>query len=553
MREMTRLLFNKRFRQTFFMFVGFFAQFWWLGKTKRLMSKEKSDKKYHRIYRSQAKKFTVAAVEMGGLIIKLGQFVSSRVDILPKEYTDTLSELQDSVTPVESELIVKRVEDELGGTVAERFADFARVPVAAASLGQVHKAVLHTGETVAVKVMRPGIESIVALDLVTMKVLIAFARRFTKVDQFVDLAAVYQEFDEVIHDELDYLQEAKNIARFRENFKAFPGVTVPDVYHDFTTSNVLVMEFIEGVKINEVQKNKRKVASILYLTYLKQLLEDGFFHADPHPGNILVKRDGTVAFIDFGMVGTVSDTMKSGMFKLALAVYLKDATGLVEAFDELGLLRNKGDKAALTKNVKRILAGFSEAGFEFNNLNDEVFLEELRAFLYTQPFQIPSRTTFLGKAIITVFSICKGLDEDFDFVGLAKPFVEDMMTGEKASAGKETILNEVKNIFRKILPASRKLFTVIDQLESGDITINPSKSYQKTMLDQQAALNRKIVYALFGSSALIAGAQIVGEYYPVGMIMMIGGGLITIFQAFGKTGAKRRRHRHGGHSFRKEK
>lgn len=549
MREMTRLLFNKRFRKTFFMFLGFFAQFWWLGKTKRFMSKEKLNQKYSNVYRSQAEKFTAAAVEMGGLIIKLGQFVSSRVDILPKEYTDKLSELQDSVAPVETELILKRVEAELDGSL---FADFNHVPVAAASLGQVHKAILQNGETVAVKVMRPGIETTVALDLATMKVLIAFARRFTKVDDFVDLRDVYQEFDEVIADELNYLQEAKNMERFRQNFREFPGVSVPHLYQSLSTSKVLVMEFIEGVKINEVQSGKNKAASILYVTYLKQLLEDGFFHADPHPGNLLVKNDGTLAYIDFGMVGTVSDAMKAGMFKLAMAVYLKDATGLVEAFAELGFLQKQADRTLLTKNVKRILAGFSENGFDFDNLNDEAFLEELREFLYSQPFQIPAKTTFLGKAILTVISICRGLNGDFDFIGIAKPFVEEMMKSEEVSAGRKTVLNEAKNILKKIIPASRKLFAVIDQLESGEIRISPSKSYEKKMLDQQAFLNRKIVFALFGSSVLIAGAQIISESNLAGVIMMIGGGLITLLQAMGKTTARRRRP-HGRHPFMKEK
>ena len=180
MREMTRLLFNKRFRTTFLMFVGFFMQFWWLGKIKKFIHNEKAVQKYKTLYTSQAKRFARVAVEMGGLIIKLGQFVSSRVDILPREYTDILSELQDSVAPVDSEIAIKRIEAELSGKVANLFDSFAQAPVAAASLGQVHKAVLKNGDSVAVKVMRPGIEATVALDLATLKVLIAFARTLYK-------------------------------------------------------------------------------------------------------------------------------------------------------------------------------------------------------------------------------------------------------------------------------------------------------------------------------------------------------------------------------------
>ncbi|CAH2714138.1 putative protein kinase UbiB [Neobacillus rhizosphaerae] len=547
MREMTRLLFNKRFRKTFLMFIGFFIQFWWLGKTKKFLHKEKALQKSRAIYTSQAKKFARVAVEMGGLIIKLGQFVSSRVDILPKEYTDILAELQDSVAPVESEIAVNRIEEELSGSVSELFASFDPAPVAAASLGQVHKAVLKNGEKVAVKVMRPGIEATVSLDLATLKVLIAFARRFTKVARFVDLNDVYDEFEEVIMEELDYIKEAGNIKSFQASFREFPGVTTPKVHWELTTCRVLVMEFIEGVKINEIDKlegasiNKKKIASILYLSYLKQLLEDGFFHADPHPGNLLVKKDGTICYIDFGMVGKVSDGLKENMVKLAMSIYLKDAGGIVEAFADLGFLRKQADKAALSKNVKVILSGFSEGGFNIDKINNEGFLEELREFLYEQPFQIPSRMTFLGKAIVTVFSICNGLDKDFNIVANTKPYVEEIMSSGTGNPARETVLDQVKNTFLKVIPASRKVFHLVDQLESGEIGMKPSYAFEKNLREHLAFQTRKIIFALFGTGLLISGAQIIAVNDMAGMIMMVCGGFITILQAGRRSSTRRRR------------
>ncbi|MBO0962198.1 AarF/ABC1/UbiB kinase family protein [Neobacillus sp. MM2021_6] len=560
MREMIRLLFNKRFRKTFFMFVGFFMQFWWLGKTKKFYHKEKANQKYKEVYRSQAKKFVGAAVEMGGLIIKLGQFVSSRVDILPKEYTDTLSELQDSVAPVDSAVAISRIETELGGRLSDHFTTFVPSPVAAASLGQVHKAVMKSGEEVAIKVMRPGIEATVSLDLATLKVLIAFARR-TKMGKFVDLKNVYQEFEEVITEELDYLKEAKNLESFQESFRDFPGVTTPRVYGELTTSKVLVMEFIEGVKINELEKlegasiNKKKLASILYLSYLKQLMEDGFFHADPHPGNLLVKQDGTIAYIDFGMVGTISNVMKENIVKLAMSIYLKDGSGIVEAFDELGFLRKHADKTVLVKNVKIILSSFSEGSFSIEKMNNEGFLEELREFLYEQPFQIPSRTTFLGKAIMTVFSICNGLDKNFDVVANTKPYVEDLMSGNTANAStaKENVLDQVKNTLLQVIPTSRKLFHFVDQLESGELRIQPSKTFEKNILNNQALQTRKIVLAVFGTGLLISGSQMFADNQLAGILLMVSGGLLTIFQAGTRTSVRRRRRTHPRPPFMKAK
>jgi predicted unusual protein kinase regulating ubiquinone biosynthesis (AarF/ABC1/UbiB family) len=530
------------------MFFGFFLQFWWLGKIKKFLSKERKDNKYRKVYSSQARKFTGTAVELGGLIIKLGQFVSSRVDILPKEYTDILSELQDSVAPVEAKIAVKRIEEELSNPISVLFESFNYTPVAAASLGQVHKAVLKNGESVAVKVMRPGIEDIVTLDLSTFKVLIRLARRFTKVSKFVDLEDVYNEFKEVITEELDYKKEAANLETFQDHFKDFPGVMVPNVFWEFTTGKVLVMEFIEGVKINEIDKlegtrvNKKKLASILYLSYLKQLMEDGFFHADPHPGNLLVKKDGTLAYIDFGMVGNVSNEMKDNMVKLSLAIYLKDPGGIVEALDDLGFIRKNTEKAALTKNIKTILSGFSKDGYNIRIIQNEDFLEELREFLYQQPFQIPSRTTFLGKAIITVFSICNGLDENFDLIALTKPYVEDIMSSKNANPTKEKVLDQVKNTFLNVIPTFRKAVHLIDQFESGEIRLSPPKSFEKRLEDAQTFQTRKIVLAIFGTGLLIAGSQMVDHNNIAGTLLMAFGGLITLSQAI-RSGSRGRRTR----------
>jgi predicted unusual protein kinase regulating ubiquinone biosynthesis (AarF/ABC1/UbiB family) len=527
------------------MFIGFFMQFWWLGRIKRFLSKENREARYKKIYTLQAKKFAKTAVTLGGLIIKLGQFVSSRVDILPKEYTDILAELQDSVASFETKIVVNRIEQELSESIDVLFENFNYTPVAAASLGQVHKAILKNGETVAIKVMRPGIEDIVALDLSTLKMLIRFAQRFTKVEKFVDLDDVYQEFDEVITEELDYKKEAKNLETFRDQFAEFPGVSVPHVYEEFSTSKVLVMEFVEGVKINEIDQleekvNHKKLAKVLYLSYLKQLMEDGFFHADPHPGNLLVKNDGTLVYIDFGMVGMVSEQMKENIVKLALSIYLKDPGGILDALDDLGFLRKHTEKATLTKNVKVILSGFSDGEFNFKKIQNEEFLEELREFLYQQPFQIPSRTTFLGKAIMTVFSICNGLDPDFDLVALTKPYVEEMMGSQEASPTKEKVFDQVKNTFLNVIPAFRRAVHLIDQFESGEIRMAPPKSFEKNLADLQSYQTRRIVFAVFGTGLLISGSQIMNQHNGVGISFMIVGGLITLFQA-ARTGSGRRR------------
>jgi len=550
MREIKQLVTNRRFRRIVLMFFGFFLQYWWLGKIKRFIKKEKMDQKYRETYIEQANKFTRTAMELGGLIIKLGQFVSTRVDILPKEFTDILSRLQDSVAPVPTGDIVSTLEKELSCPVDGLFEDFIHEPIAAASLGQVHKAVLKSGEQVAVKVMRPGIKEIVSLDLSALKLLITFARRSTKISKFVDLEDVYQEFEEVISEELDYRKEAQNAETFRGYFRDFPGVTVPAVFEKFTTRSVLVMEFIDGVKINELDKldgskiHLKKLASILYMSYLKQLMEDGFFHADPHPGNLLVKQDGTLAFIDFGMVGRISEDTKNNMIGLALSIYLKDAGGIVEALNDLGFLRKQFEKAALVKNVNVLLSGFSNGKFSLENFQNEEVLEELREFLYQQPFQIPSRTTFLGKAIISVYSICQVLDNHFDIVSLTKPYVEGIMGG-KANPVNEKVLDQIKDSVLKVIPAVRKAAHVMEQMESGEIKVAIPRTFEMKWAEQQDRQTRKIVVAIFGTGLLLSGSQIFTHNNQAGISLMIIGGIITLLQAVkGGNGRIHRRRRH---------
>ncbi|MDR4948999.1 hypothetical protein [Neobacillus cucumis] len=224
-----------------------------------------------------------------------------------------------------------------------------------------------------------------------------------------------------------------------------------------------------------------------------------------------------------------------------MSIYLKDAGGIVEAFHELGFLRKTVDKSLLAKNVKVIISSFSDGSFNFERINNERFLEELREFLYEQPFQIPSRMTFLGKAIMTVFSICNGLDKEFDIIANTKPYVEDILGNPSTNPAKDTIIDQVKSTFFQVIPAARKVFTLVDQLESGDIRIQPSKSFEKRILQQQTAQTRKIVLSVFGTGVFISGTQIMLQNQTAGVMMMIGGGAFTLLQARGMPARRKRR------------
>src|SRR5579883_1943528 len=262
--------------------------------------------------------FRKTAIKLGVLMIKLGQFLSSRADLLPERALVVLSSLQDEVPPEPFSHIVDVIESELGRPVEKVFSVLEQKATAAASLGQVHKAVLaSTGETVAVKVQRPNIERLVGMDLSTLKFVIWVINRFVDTGEFIDLMGFYREFRRTVYEEIDFVSEAANAKRFKEMFKDDPTIYIPRVYEDYVSRRMLVLEWIDGIKINDYAAldaagiDRLEVAKRTVNTYFYQFFEAGFFHADPHPGNIFVKQGppGTgpiIEFVDFGMVGSLN-------------------------------------------------------------------------------------------------------------------------------------------------------------------------------------------------------------------------------------------------------
>src|SRR5579883_2803456 len=292
--------------------------------------------------------FRKTAIQLGVLMIKLGQFLSSRADLLPEQALKVLASLQDEVPPEPFDHVVSVIETELGKPVDEVFSFIERKCTAAASLGQVHKATLaSTGETVAVKVQRPHIEQLVNMDLSTLKFVIWLISRFVDASDFIDLMGVYREFKRTVHEEIDYVTEAANAKRFREMFQDDPTIYIPRIHDAYLSRHVLVLEWVDGIKINDYAAldargiNRLEVAKRTVSSYFYQFFEEGFFHADPHPGNIFIKQGSpasgpVIAFVDFGMVGTLTKNMKKSLKDLFLGFVMRDSRSLVNALVKLG-------------------------------------------------------------------------------------------------------------------------------------------------------------------------------------------------------------------------
>ncbi|OEH84498.1 hypothetical protein BHU72_09840 [Desulfuribacillus stibiiarsenatis] len=556
MKHYIKLLFNDRFRKVFFLFLYSGLQFWWLGKIKKFISTEASNRRYKELYQEQAVKFTNTAIELQGLLIKLGQFFSSRVDILPKEYTDELSKLQDAVQPVDAKLIRIRMETELGTSIDNVFSEFSEQAIAAASLGQVHKARLKNGQEVAVKVLRPGIEEIIAIDLQTLRIIIAVLKRFTKFAQSVDLDDVNQEFHETINDELDYVKEGKSAEQFQANFADEPRIYVPKIYWDYTTEKLLVLEYIDGVKITDLYAVKEfniasDLAETIFSSYLKQVLVHGFFHADPHPGNLLVTKEGTLVFIDFGMMGYVQKNMKESMVKLVTAVFKRDAGAVVEALDHVGFLRPNADKNVLIKSIKILLNNvFGDMENNVKNIDLNELAIEVRELMYSQPFQIPARTTFLGKALITLAGICRGLDENFDAIKVSTPYISELLPGMEGSPGNDSgsnsnrafLFDQAKTIALDVIAIPEKLNRMIDGLETGELRFHPSKTFEQNMLEHQSEIASRVIRTIITAGVGVIGAILYnGDAQQLGSILMVVSGFTGLGLFFGRSSNKQGR------------
>ena len=370
-------------------------------------------------------------IKLGPTFIKIGQSMGTRADLLPLPYVKELGKLVDQVPPFPNDVAFATIEHELGLKITQVYDEFEIEPVAAASLGQVYRARLHTGEEVAVKVQRPNLEATIKGDIVILKKVAKFAERFPQLNENADWTGMLREFDVTIHEEMDYVAEGHNAERFHESFKNWTNIHVPTIYWNATTAKVLTMEYIHGTKVTDLEEQARrnispaKVNRLLIKTYLKQLLEDGFFHADPHPGNLLVMPDGRLAFFDFGMVGRITPKLQAKMIDAFFHVVGKDPGGIAEDLIELDFLKPGTNPSIIKPVVERMFE------FHFNlKLKDVNFKEltyDLADVVYDYPFRLPSNFTYIMRALMTLEGIGIVTDPEFNFFETAKPYAKEFM------------------------------------------------------------------------------------------------------------------------------
>ncbi|WP_053958756.1 ABC1 kinase family protein [Sulfobacillus thermosulfidooxidans] len=378
------------------------------------------------IYRQGGVRFRQEALHLQGLIIKVGQFLSARTDVLPLAFTKELQQLQDQVPAAPFEDIRELIENTFHKPLREIFTDFEPVPVAAASLGQVHKArLVGTNDRVAVKVQRPNIRELAKTDLKALARVMAFLRRWTKVGRRIDTVKLFEEFRQSVYRELDYIQEQEHLLRFKKNFSDWPMIKVPNVYPDYVHSTVLVMEYVEGIKLTDIEElrqhelNPHQLASVLIEAYLKQIVVDGFVQIDPHPGNFLAGFDGRLIFLDFGMMSDIVPEHIDVFGRLVEYALAQNAHGVVDCMIDLGFVRPSANLEVLTRAVSVMLARIAGVPLQEGPALTAL-VHDFQDFLYEEPLQFPAHYMFLGRAIGMLFGLVSTLDPDLDWMALLK-------------------------------------------------------------------------------------------------------------------------------------
>ncbi len=430
--------------------------------------------------------FRKTALKLGVLMIKLGQFLSTRADLLPERALEALSSLQDEVPPAPFSHIVSSIETELGKPVEEVFSLLERKATAAASLGQVHKATLKsTGQTVAVKVQRPNVDQLVGMDLSTLRFVIWVINRFVDTGEFIDLWGFYREFERTVFEEVDYVREATNSQRFKEMFKDDTTIYIPTIYDQYTTKHIIVMEWIDGIKLNDYPAleaghfDRLEVATRMVKAYFYQFFNQGFFHADPHPGNIFVKTSSSpdnpiIAFVDFGMVGSLNRTMKKGITDLFLAFIGRNSHGLVQALVKLGFIGSNANLTVIERGIELMMQQYYGISLsQARDLDVPDVASEVEQLMYGQPFQIPSQFAFTGRAIGTLVGVATGLAPDFNFVNVATPYARQFLGLDSDNAGQtfQDLATQLLESGRVLLTLPSSVERVISRLDSGQIEV----------------------------------------------------------------------------------
>lgn len=457
----------------------------------------------------------MAFAELGPSFIKLAQLLSARPDLITVHFADEFKKLQDKVPPFPSAEAKRIIEEETHLAMNKIFAEFQDEPIAAASIAQVHHGTLLDGSDVVIKVQRPDIKEQIETDINILTTIAQLMDKHIPESRFFNPAGIVEEFSKTVKKELDFFEEAKNCYRFRKNFEGNPDIYIPRVYEEFITERVLVMERIDGVRIDDITAidamglDRKELVKIGVDAYFKMMLEDGFFHADPHPGNIFAMPTGQIGFMDFGIVGRVTDEMKETMANTFLALINKDFDRLIDQYIELGLVPEEVDLIAFRRDFKADLADLLEPlyGLTLKEINLAEYMDVITHLAMKHNMKIPSDLLLVDKAMLIIENIGRELDPDFDFTAAAEPYASKLVR-ERLSPSRiyEKAKKNIEEAGDFIILFPRQMKQIIRKVLRDDIHFKLTHIGLENFIRDMDKSSNRISFSMIISSMLLSSA-----------------------------------------------
>lgn len=488
---------------------------WWAAASWTYPGGVSDDRRAAR-QRRRARWLTAELLHLGSAFIKLGQLLSARPDVLPAGYVEELAHLQDQVPSFPFGTVQALLEQELGERCAE-IVDLEAVPLGAASLAQVHRASLRSGRQVVFKIQRPGLERLFRLDLEVLQQVAAVLQRHPRWGVGRDWVSIAQECRRVLLRELDFRVEAEHAARFRQQFLDDPGIRVPAVVWELSTRRVLCLDYLPGIKITdrpaliEAGIDPAAVAEKGAASYLQQLVRFGFFHADPHPGNLAVAADGALIYYDFGMMGQISQRLRSRLGRMVTAAAARDASSLVRELQAAGVIAEGIDVGPVRRLVRLMLAEALTPPFSSNVIAK--LSGDLYDLVYGQPFRLPPELIFVMRALSTFEGVGRSLDPGFSLVAIARPYLLPLMTA--SGNGPNDLFNQLGRqaveVGTRALGLPQRLEDSLSRIEQGDLQVQirageTDRLLRRLALSQQTAGQAVLLGALAVAAALLAAS-----------------------------------------------
>lgn len=483
-----------------------------------------------------------ALEELGPTFIKLGQILATRADLLPPAYQAELAKLQDATRPLKTEVVTAVIAQEFGRPVDAVFASFAEAPLACASIGQVHAATLADGTRVVVKVQRPGVAEQIDQDLQILRNLAATASRRWPVAEEYDVVGLLHEFAQTLRAETDYLQEGRNAERFAENFAGDDSVCFPAVFWEQTTSRVLTLERLDGIKVDDLAAldaaaiDRREVAMNGARMVLKMVFRDRFFHADPHPGNFFIQPGGRIGVVDFGMVGTIGPRIQEQLVWALLAFTTEDPDRQVDVLYELGVAGRHIDRPALRRDVEHLRARYY--GRPVGEISLGPVVNDVLGVIRRHRLHLPPGYALLLKTVLMHESLVSRLDPSFEFTAVVAPYARAMMARHFSPLGWGRAVGQAGiDLARFGIELPQQLRRLLSSLQRGDIEIAIRPTGFEPLLRRLERIANRLVLGIIAAAFVIALAVLLSAYQvhsnpQTGAILLAGFALASLLGVY---------------------